>query len=122
MEDFHRAADCHQHSLLMAQRVGDRIAAMNALSGLGLACHQLGQLTQAIAYQQQSLEIATELGDRFAEGTALGDLAVAYQALGQPEVATHYAQRHLVIAQEIGDRAGVMRAAAILNNSGLSDG
>ena len=101
--------------------MGDRVAEMNALSGLGLACHQLGQFTQAIGYQQQSSAIAVELGDRFAEGTALGNLAAAYQVLSQPEPAVQYAQKHLEIAKQIDDRAGEMRAIAILNEPDPTD-
>ena len=93
---------------------------MNALTGLGIAYHQLEQYTHAMTCHQQSLEIALDIGDRFSEGTALGNLAVAYQFLDQPEAAIHYAQQHLAIALEIGDRAGEVRAREVLNTVKLA--
>jgi tetratricopeptide (TPR) repeat protein len=66
----------------------------------------LGQVDQAIGYDEQYLAIAREIGDRCGEGAALGNLGLAYAALGQVDQAIGSYEQQLAIAREIGDRRG----------------
>jgi tetratricopeptide (TPR) repeat protein len=89
-----------------ARTVGDRKSEGASLGNLGIFCHSLGQVEEAIEYHAQALVISREIGDRRGEGNHLGNLGLAYAALGQVEEAIGYYEQALEIAREIGDRRG----------------
>jgi tetratricopeptide (TPR) repeat protein len=87
-----------------ARRLGDRWGESVALSYLGVAYSDLGELQTAITYHEQHLAIMRALGDHRGEGVALGNLGSAYHDLGEPQAALTYHEQDLAIAREIGDR------------------
>jgi tetratricopeptide (TPR) repeat protein len=88
---------------LAAQRLNDRTTEASALSNLGIAYKDLGELPGAIRAYEQSLAIACQLGDRQGEGTALNNLGNVYNLLGKPSKAIAYFEQDLAISRELGD-------------------
>jgi tetratricopeptide (TPR) repeat protein len=87
-----------QQALEIYREIGDRAGEGNALSGLGLAYHSLGQYQRAIEFSEQALAIFRDIGDRAGEGTALGNLGVAYRNLGQSQRAIEFHEQDLAIS------------------------
>lgn len=99
----------------VSRRMNDGEAEATSLSHLANFCRNLGQVREAIRYQEQALAIARELGDRFLEGMQLNHLGQSYFRLGQMQRAMEYYEGALHIARLTGDRGA---EAARLANAG----
>ena len=87
-----------------------------SLGNLGKTHTSLGEVEQAIDFQQQSLDIKRQIGDRQGEANSLRNLGSAYRNLGDYERAIDFYQQSLDIALQIGDRQG---EAYSLGNLGI---
>jgi CHAT domain-containing protein len=111
------AMNSWQQALQIYRALKNRQGEGNALGGLGLAYHSLGDYAKAIEYAQQHLAIARKIQDRQGEVNALSNLGVAYRSLGNYAKAIEYAQQSLAIARSIQDRRGEGNA---LGNLGVA--
>ncbi|MGD1902751.1 MAG: tetratricopeptide repeat protein [Geitlerinemataceae cyanobacterium] len=87
------------------------------LTAVGEAYRALGQVREAIAFQEKCIELAREIGNRQGEAISLGSLGNAYGRLGQVERAIDLHQQSLKIKREIGDRQGESISLGNLGNA-----
>jgi len=112
---YNRAIECHEQSLAIEHKLGNRLGEGKSLGNLGNAYFSLGDYYRAIEFFEQSLAIMREIGDRRGEGYALGNLGNAYYALSDYRALDFYEQS-LDIAREIGDRVSEGNALGGLGN------
>ena len=101
-----QAIDCHQKSLDIARKIGNRQIEATCLNNLSSSYYLLGQFQQTIELLQQSLKIDHETGNRSGEATVLDNLGSAYANLGQFQQAIEFHQQSLEIKREIDDSEG----------------
>ena len=86
------------------------------LWGIGLIYNNMGEMDEALKYNQEALEIHRKIGNRLGEASVLGNIGLIYSDLGDSEKALKYLQDALKIDREIGYRQG---EASDLGNIGL---
>jgi tetratricopeptide (TPR) repeat protein len=100
-------------SLTTARHLGDRDAEADALTNLGAALLETGQLSEAAAAHRDAVAIFKETGDRQGEGDALNNLGLALTAMGRVAEAVSVHQDAASVFRETGDRR---REDKALNN------
>jgi tetratricopeptide (TPR) repeat protein len=113
---FNDAIDCHQQSLAIRRRIGDRNGEGGSLCNLGNLYQALGQDLQAIELYQQAVEVQRRVGNREFEANSLNGLGTAYISLEQYPQANDFYQQSLDIYREIGDRNGEAKSLGNLGN------
>jgi tetratricopeptide (TPR) repeat protein len=86
------------------RQAGDRPGEATALTDLGIAAYNRGDITQALAQFEQALALARDLGKPACESDVLGNLALAALAAGQPERAQQCLEQELVFIRAAGNR------------------
>lgn len=104
-------------ALQASQKLGNDVTTQAHLGNLGLAYHELGELSKAIKYFTQALQLAERIGDKYHQGAWLGDLGNTYAVMGDHEKAIEYHERHLGFAREINNSRAEAHA---LTNLGVS--
>ena len=99
-----------------ARHLGHREGEAAALTALGIALRNMGQVEEAIAAHQDAAAIFRETGERHREGVTLNNLGVPLQDLGRLEEAIAAHQDAAAIFREIDDRHNQGRA---LGNLGV---
>ena len=102
--DYRRAEMFGREALTLSKKLKDRRSEGNALTNLGTAYQNLGEMRRAIEYYEKALAIDRKIGDRRGEGQDLVNLGIAYAALGETRRAIKYHEKALAIAREIGNR------------------
>lgn len=92
------------HCLAAARRKGDRAEEASALTDLGLAALDQGDLALATVRFEEALSIARILGDSTREADVLGNLGLAALKGKQPEQARSHLEQALVLIRTLGDR------------------
>ncbi|NJN74254.1 MAG: CHAT domain-containing protein [Limnothrix sp. RL_2_0] len=110
------AVDEYQESLLLARRLNDPIAEIEALNQLGLSYFQQTKYEQSKILQQESLALAKTLNSPSAQLQAYEGLAIAEYALKNYDQAVAGFQQALTLAESVGDRHAQAR-----NWTGLGD-
>jgi tetratricopeptide (TPR) repeat protein len=90
--------------LAAMRQVGDRPGEATALTDLGMAAYNHGDITQALAHFAQALTLCRALGDQARESDVLGNLALAALAAGQPERAQQCLEQELASIRDAGNR------------------
>jgi CHAT domain-containing protein/Tfp pilus assembly protein PilF len=88
----------------------------NALTEIGVAQFQRGEMEKALAASLAAVPIARRGGFRNDEATALSNAAAIHRSLGQPQPALELYAKALALKRELGERAG---EATTLNNLGV---
>jgi hypothetical protein len=88
---------------LIYRQIGDRHEEGLALSYLGAAFIELGEVERAAGHDEQCVAVARAIGNRQREGTALGNLGIAFVELGQVERAMGLLEQALRTGREIKD-------------------
>ena len=108
--------------LHITRKLHDGIDECNALGGLGLAYHKLGEHQKAIEHCRESIRIARDLGYRRGEGAALGYLGQATVALGRTAEGIEYYKEQIEICRAIPDPEGEAYASRHLAEAYISIG
>jgi tetratricopeptide (TPR) repeat protein len=103
---YEQAVRCHQQSLALARKLGDRRGESYALMNLGRVGLLQDRGRSAIGQIQRALVMFREVGDRNGEAEALTRLGGACQRLDRYEEAVGHHRQALVLFREIGDRQG----------------
>ena len=102
-----RAIGFYEQALIIDREIGDRRGEVMALSNLGLAFADLGQVERAIrSFEEALMIIDRQIGNRQGEGAVLDNLGSGFHRLGQVERAISFFEQALAIARESGNRRG----------------
>ena len=93
-----------EQRLAAMRQAGDRPGEATALTDLGIAATNRGDVPQALAHLEQALALARALGDPARESDVLGNLALAALAAGQLERAQQCLEQELAYTRAAGDR------------------
>ncbi len=111
-EDYVRAGQFLEQSLLLYRQVGDVLGESIVLCDLGGALLQEGQYEAGLARLNRSLRLVREVGDRKFEAIALYHLGKMADTLGDYPSAHNSYERSLSIFHEAGLRYGEVRVLA----------
>ena len=111
--DYTSAAECHQTSLALWEKVGDETQIAKELNNLGNLAELSHSYSEAIDYYQRSLVLCKEVGSSLGIAFLLNNLGVIYTGLGQMDRAYDHLQESLGIFQRIGSKEGI---AIVYNN------
>ena len=106
-----------QIGLTASRHLDDRAGEGIALSGVGNAFHNLGQVEQAQNYYERALAIHQEVSDLQSEEVTIGNLGLVHYSLGKINRAIGCFKRAVTIAQQVGDQRG---EESWLGNLGLA--
>jgi tetratricopeptide (TPR) repeat protein len=95
----------YKYSLLIYQKIGNKLAQSMMFGNLGGAYHALGEIRNSIEFLENDLKISQEIGYIKGEGISFGNLGCAYQGLGEVGKAILYYEKALKIVCEIGDKS-----------------
>lgn len=87
----------------LARAAGDEKSEAHALINLGVTCHVLGEVADAVDCYERARVIGQE-HDLRVEGYALANLAASNRELGHLDRAARYNQESIDVARELGDR------------------
>jgi tetratricopeptide (TPR) repeat protein len=93
-------------ALQASQKLENNVTTQAHLGNLGLAYHELGDLSRDTEYFGQALQLAEKNGDKYHQGVWLGNLGNIYSLIGDHEKAIEYHERHLDLSREISDARG----------------
>jgi CHAT domain-containing protein len=116
-EGRRQAIDKFREIIALSKIKQDKIWEVVALISIGLISEQLGEIQNALNFDQQGLTLARATGNRQYEGTALNNLAINYNVIGEYQTAIFYLNQALNLQRETGNRRG---EAINLNNLGMS--
>jgi tetratricopeptide (TPR) repeat protein len=109
----------------IAERLGDRAAAVRALRSDAEVVRQQGDLETAKQENNDALAVANEIGDRRDQVNILLNLSQVYRPEGNLPKQKEYAERSLQLARELGDKtsqgSALLNLGNILNNMGDPD-
>ncbi len=114
--ELRRVVESERFNLKEARRKRDREGEMNALSALGLAFTQLGQVQKAIEYFEDQLAVVRNTDDLEKLCSVLANLGDACAVSGNIHRAQGYYEEQLCLADEGGYRSHV---ASALNGLGF---
>lgn len=114
---FEEAWDAAEDALRLMERVGSRLGEVRALSCLGTAHLEMGQLDQALACYERAIKTCCEQGFADKEGTLLSDIALVYRMRGDHPKALEYYDRALSLHRKLENKPG--EATVILNLGAL---
>ena len=77
---YGKALEYYQRGLELAEAIGHRQWAANALGNIGLIYARLGSHAKALKYKQRALKLMEELGDRAGVAWELGNIGVIHHA------------------------------------------
>lgn len=102
--DLPEATRHMEHSLALAEEMGQPAARVAALNNLSLAYADRGDLEQAISYASQALDLCIHLGDRHRAAALHNNLADLYHVAGcETEAIAHLKQAVVIFAEVGGD-------------------
>jgi tetratricopeptide (TPR) repeat protein len=104
--DYHEAIKTFEESLTYLSAQDDPFISIAALSWLGWAYYELGELDQAGKYFQDAYEVGIEQGNVLGLPYALSKLGTWADAKGQFERGAAYHQEALRYFEAVGDQAG----------------
>ena len=96
-------SDLVREELAVAERTGDELLRVRALSQAGMVCRRLGNLLGALDWQHQAVSAASETVPLVVRTTALAGLAVVYSELGRPVKGLPYAREALTAERAKGN-------------------
>jgi tetratricopeptide (TPR) repeat protein len=99
---YHRAIDCFQQSLEIAQEIGDLEGKAGSLINIGLAYYDLEDFQQAFNYTRDGLNLAAENGYHKFEANAFNNMGLIYYANEEYHLAIDCYERSLAIKQDFG--------------------
>lgn len=114
--ELRRVVESEQFNLKEARRRGDKAGEKEALSALGLAFTQLGQVQKAIEYFEEQLGVVRKMEDPEGECELLANLGDACAISGNIHRAQAYYEEQLCRADDRGYRSHV---ASALNGLGF---
>lgn len=94
----------HAQHLELAQKIGDTVGIVNALTNIGMASFGLLDYPTARQSYEAALALAQEHGDERGVALSLGHLGPVYLALGEVERAEESLRQGISAAQALGDR------------------
>lgn len=99
---YHRAIDCFQQSLEIAQEIGDLEGKAGSLINIGLAYYDLEDFQQAFNYTRDGLNLAAKNGYHEFEANALNNMGLIYSANEEYHLAIDCYESSLAIKQDFG--------------------
>ena len=120
--DFVPAKEAFDHSLELAQEVGDRSAEAAALAQLAWLAMSAGQYDEASELAGKSTELATETGDKLTASGALSTLAEIAAANEDYDEAIRLFERGLALRRGLGDKRLIANSLLRLGRAELTRG
>jgi tetratricopeptide (TPR) repeat protein len=87
-------------------QAADRPGKTTALTDLGIALFNQGEVSQALTHLEKALTLARDLADPARENDVLGNLALALLAARQPDRAQRYLEQERAYRRSVGDGWG----------------
>jgi signal transduction histidine kinase/uncharacterized protein HemY len=107
--NFTKAMSAYLKALEISRQENEKIAEIDALSGIGLIYSDSGNSKEALIHLNQALQLEQEInGDD--EHIALNNCALEYAKIGEFERALELGQRSLKLAQDKGDQLSAILA------------
>ncbi|MBI3272183.1 MAG: tetratricopeptide repeat protein [Planctomycetes bacterium] len=101
---WEEALKCHQRSLELRRRAGDRFGLPLSLNNVGLTYYLQGDFLRTCEFCREGVERVEEMERPALHATLLGNLGNGYHGLGEWERAREVWSRSRAIAERIGDR------------------
>jgi predicted ATPase/class 3 adenylate cyclase len=114
--DLDRAAELHERGLVLAQQLGDELAAAKSMSNLGIVFEIRGDFDRATTYYEGASDRFELLGDKAGVAVTLGNLCTVARQQDRLDHAEDLATRCLGIYRELGDEHAV---GLVLLNLGM---
>jgi len=115
--DYQKALSCHEESLKIAKKNGNKEGISSSLGNLGFVYWNLCDYQKAISYYKKVLKIHKESENKEGIGYAFINLGLVYDDLGDYYKAISYQKKSLEIAKGIGDKESIGK---IFNNLGVT--
>jgi tetratricopeptide (TPR) repeat protein len=104
LESIERMQHLFEESAAHFRRAGDRFGEGIALSGVGVAALQRGEMERANALFEESLKLLREVGNKWGISNVLANLGMASLGRDDHERAGRHFEEALATSREIGDR------------------
>ena len=106
--NLEKSLDCHQESLNLVEKLGDKSAIAASLNNLGLVYFSKSDFRKAIDYYTQSLAIHEELGKKLKVARVLNNLSNIYSQLGDLDQALDFLKQSHIIKKEYGSKGDII--------------
>jgi tetratricopeptide (TPR) repeat protein/transcriptional regulator with XRE-family HTH domain len=114
MNEYERAASCHERAAELARSAGDLAEESSAYDKLGVALWGLDRFAEAAGYHERDVQMCRMLGDRWGEAAGLNHLGYALFRQDRFAEAVECHARARDIQRELGDmRAEAMATQAL---------
>lgn len=120
--DFERLRTVADEQLRLAGALDDDVHRVFALSHVGIAAAEAGDLSAAAASFEESLALAERIGDAKLQGMVLGNLGNLADLAGEPDRAVQLEARSLELSLGAGDQEGVILSMVNLGDMALLSG
>ncbi|MBN1485819.1 MAG: tetratricopeptide repeat protein [Chloroflexia bacterium] len=114
--DYAKSRNCHEQSLVICRKRGNRHGEARALASLALGFLYESAYEESQNYYEQSLHTAREIGSRLIEAQAIASMAIICDLLGDYSQSIAYNKQALHIYREI---ANLLRQASVLHCLGI---
>lgn len=118
----HRAEDAYRESLIIKQRIGDRVGTANTMTQLAVLVHAAGRAEESLGWDQKALDLRVTLGDRAGEADTRANMAVTLRELGRLDEAEMHARRALATKTELGPSGSPWMVLDTLHHIALARG
>ena len=100
MNDYKRALECYDSSLIYATQVGDYEGMGNTISNIGLIYQREGNLDSALACYERSIEVYLKANNEVGKAHAMKNIGLSYLEIGRNQAAVDYCQLALELGTE----------------------
>lgn len=103
-----RAIELFRLAQSIAEQIGDKVGAGDALIAMTQAFYAQSDYTHALEYLEKSLRLHESLNDKFGLARTLNGLSVTHRTLGNYDQALEYGQKSLALFEELGNKRSLL--------------
>jgi tetratricopeptide (TPR) repeat protein len=111
-----------EHSLNIAQEIGDKQSEISSIANLAVIYRSRGEWQRSLTMLKQAYHLAEEIGDQHALANVLGQQAGIYEQTADRKKSLDMYARQLLILRELGNRSGEFRTHSRMGELYLSEG
>lgn len=100
LNDYKRALECYDSSLIYATEVGDYEGMGNTISNIGLIYQREGNLDSALIYYEKSIEVYLKASNQVGKAHAMKNIGLSYLEIGKYKDAVEYCKLALDLGTE----------------------
>jgi DNA-binding SARP family transcriptional activator/tetratricopeptide (TPR) repeat protein len=102
--DHDQALDHFASSLMLYQRVGNRLGQASVHQNLGVLAQRQGRYADALGHAEQALRLYQAIGDKASEAVTLNAVGWCHGLLGDYRRASMFCRRALTLSAQVGHR------------------